>query len=293
MSSILTNSSAMNALTALRAVNSNLSVTQDRISTGLKVASAKDNAAYFSISETMKSDNNMYMAIDEGLTLTRNAVSTARLGTETVVDFTSQIADRVAFAQSTGVDRAKVQQEINGLVEQVRTTITQATFNGADLVNASQAATGTLAADYAAAPGVFSTLDVVTGVTRAGGTFDTTTITVTGVDLAQIWSNLDALDIVTDDATALTTALQNVEATLSFVTDMATNLGVAERAIENQQEFLSQLTDNIETGVSKMIDADMEEEAARLQSLQVQQQLATQALSIANAAPQNLLGLFR
>lgn len=293
MSSILTNTSAMNALSALRAVNMNLDTTQNRISTGLKVESAVDNAAYFSISETMKSDNAMYSAIDEGLTLTRNSVSTARLGTETVVDFASQISDRVAFAQSNGVDRDKVQSEIEGLVTQVRTTIEQATFNGDDLVNAA-GVSAPPAADYGSAPAAFSTVSVVTGVTRAGGTFAATSIEVNGVDLAQILGNLDAIDVAgATSAAALETQLQNAETTLGFVTEMATSLGVAEKSIENQQEFLTQLTDNIDTGIGKMVDANMEEEAARLKSLQVQQQLANQALSIANNGPQQLLTLFR
>ena len=77
------------------------------------------------------------------------------------------------------------------------------------------------------------------------------------------------------------------------MTGAATDLGIAERSIETQQNFLSELTDKLDAGVGSMIDADMEEEAARLQSLQVQQQLATQSLSIANQAPQNILSLFQ
>ncbi|MBU0862201.1 MAG: flagellar protein, partial [Alphaproteobacteria bacterium] len=96
MSSILTNNSAMNALTTLRNVNSNLNDTQTRISTGMKVNSAKDNASYFSISETMKSESGMNKAIGEGLTLSKNSVATARLGAETLVDLAQQFVDRVA-----------------------------------------------------------------------------------------------------------------------------------------------------------------------------------------------------
>ena len=83
MSSILTNNSAMNALSTLRSVNNRLGENQGRISSGLKIQSGKDNAAYFAISETMSGDSGMYKAIDESLTLTKNSVSTARLGAET------------------------------------------------------------------------------------------------------------------------------------------------------------------------------------------------------------------
>ena len=99
MSSILTNHSAMTALSTLRMINDNLSDTQGRISTGLKISSGKDNAAYFSISKTMSADSGMFRAIDETLTLQKNAVSTARLGAETLVDLAQQFAERVAFAQ--------------------------------------------------------------------------------------------------------------------------------------------------------------------------------------------------
>jgi flagellin len=76
-------------------------------------------------------------------------------------------------------------------------------------------------------------------------------------------------------------------------TTAATQLGLSEKTIDEQQKFLTKLTDNIDTGVGSMIDANMEEEAARLQALQTQQQLATQALSIANQAPSSIMSLFR
>jgi flagellin len=279
MSSILTNSSAMSALSTLRSINNNLSQTQSRISTGLKVQSGKDNAAYFTISESMKSDSGMYKAIDEGLTLTKNSVATARLGAETVMDLANQFSERVAFAQGDAVDRTEIQKELVGLVERMTTTIAQSTFNGDDLVNADGLTAG-------GAP-----VNVVTGITRSGGTFATTTMTFNSVDLTAIRDTLAAIDVST--SVDLAADLQTAEAQLSTATSAATSLGVAEKSIETQQEFLSALTENLDGGVGAMIDADMEEEAARLQALQVQQQLATQSLSIANQAPQSILSLFR
>ena len=279
MSSILTNSSAMSALSTLRNINNNLSETQSRISTGLKVQSGKDNAAYFTISESMKSDSGMYKAIDEGLTLTKNSVATARLGAETVMDLANQFAERVAFAQGDAVDRAEIQKELVGLVERMTTTIAQSTFNGNDLVNADGLTAGGAA------------VNVVTGITRSGGAFATTTMTFNSVDLTAIRDTLAAIDVST--SIDLAADLSTAEAQLSTATSAATSLGVAEKSIETQQEFLSALTENLDSGVGAMIDADMEEEAARLQALQVQQQLATQSLSIANQAPQSILSLFR
>ena len=278
MSSILTNTSAMGALSTLRGVNEQLGETQNRISTGLKVSSAKDNASYYSISTTMNSESGMNKAVNEGLTLAKNSVSTARLGAETVVDLAQEFVDRLAFAQTEGVNQADIQKELTALAAQMQTAIEQSSFNGENLISATGA----------------GPKEVVSGVSRNGATLNTTTINFTTSDLEAVQANFAAIMI--DDTTtpaALETALTNAESYLTTVTGAATDLGIAERSIETQQNFLSELTDKLDAGVGSMIDADMEEEAARLQSLQVQQQHATQSLSIANQAPQNILSLFQ
>ena len=278
MSSILTNNSAMAALQTLQSINKSLDSTQNRISSGLQISSGKDNAAYFSISETMKGDSSMYKSIDETLTLTMNSVATARLGAETVQDVAQLFAERVAFAQG-GTDevRADVQAELDELVARITTTIAQSTFNGTSLVTGS------------------ATVTVVTGISRsAAGSVTTTTITFLEQDLGAIRSTLAAIDLTTASTPALMeAALQTAESQLDAAIASATALGIAEKSIETQKEFLGALTDRLDAGVGSMVDADMEAEAARLQSLQVQQQLATQSLSIANQAPQNILSLFR
>lgn len=282
MSSINTNVSAMNALSIMRNVNSDLATTQERISTGSKVNSAKDNAAYFAISETMKGDSGMYKAIDEGLTMTKNVVSTARLGAETFADLSSQVAERVAFAQGVGVNKADVESELNALFERMDTVVEQSTFNGVSMVNNDDA------------------VSVVTGVSRdSSGGFSTTSISIEGKNLANGTDGiLDTLKtamtgFATKDAAALATALQAAETAVSDSVSAATGLGISEKSIETQQGFLKDLTDRLDKGVGALVDADMEKEAARLQALQVQQQLATQSLSIANQAPQNIMALFR
>ncbi|RMH41762.1 MAG: flagellar protein [Alphaproteobacteria bacterium] len=273
MSSILTNNSAMVALATLNQVNKGLNETQNRVSSGLKIRSGKENAAYFAISETMSGDSSMFKSINESLTLTKNAVSTARLGAETVKDLAQQFVDRVAFAQGTGINLADVQTELTSLVDQMTLAIDQSTFNGADLVNATTAVT------------------VVAGVTRTGGTFATTTITFNQVDLGAIKTALSAIDLTT--STDLQADLTTAEGQLANAISAATSLGVTEKTLESQQTFLDALTDTLDSGISGMVDANMEEEAARLQAYQVQQQLATQSLSIANQTPQNILSLFR
>ncbi|GGE50763.1 flagellin [Primorskyibacter flagellatus] len=278
MSSILTNHSAMTALSTLRNINSDLNSTQSRISTGLKIESGKDNAAYFSISKTMAGDSGMFKAIDENLTLQKNAVSTARLGAETLVDLAKQFTERVAFAQGgTQEVRDDVQAELDELAARMLTTINQSTFNGTDYVSAA------------------ATITVVTGISRSStGSVSTTSMTFMSQNLAAIQTALDAVSITSaTTATLQEAALTAAEAELGKAIASATALGIAEKSIETQKEFLGALTDRLDSGIGSMIDANMEEEAARLQALQVQQQLATQSLSIANSSPQNILSLFR
>ncbi|MGD9862208.1 MAG: flagellin, partial [Pseudodonghicola sp.] len=149
----------------------------------------------------------------------------------------------------------------------------QSTFNGDDLVTSAAAVT------------------VVTGISRSSGSFATTTITFNSVDLAAIKTTLESIDLTT--STDLQADLATAEGALADAITAATSLGVTEKTLEGQQEFLSSLTDTLDSGVSAMVDANMEEEAARLQAYQVQQQLATQSLSIANQQPQNILSLFK
>jgi flagellin len=239
----------------------------------------------------MKGDSGMFKAINEGMTATKNSVATARLGAETVKDLAAQMVERVAFAQSNGINKADVQTELDALAANMQSAIDQATFNGDDLVG-----------------GASSSVTVVTGVSRSSGSFATTSITFDSVDLQAIQTALAAIDLndvdVVDDpattsvdetytAPTMEENLAAAEAQLSAAITAATSLGVTENTLDGQMQFLDSLTDTLDSGVSSMVDADMEEEAARLQAYQVQQQLATQSLSIANQAPQNILSLFR
>ena len=275
MSSILTNTSSMVALATLKDVNRGLSETQNRVSTGLKIQSGKDNAAYFAISKSMQGDSGMFNAINEGLTVTKNSVATARLGAETVTDLAQQIVERIAFAQGDGVDKTAVQSELDGLTDRMQAAIDQATFNGSDLVSGSA-----------------TTQTVVSGISRAGGSFATTTISFESIDLQSIQTALAAID-VTDTGSTMAAKLTAAETQLASAIDATTSIGVAEKTIEGQMGFVDKLTDTLDLGVSEMVDADMEQEAARLQAYQVQQQLAVQSLSMANRNPQNILSLFR
>ncbi|MGH1466627.1 MAG: flagellin [Cognatishimia sp.] len=283
MSSILTNSSAMVALQTLNMVNKGLNETQNRVSTGLQISSGKDNASFYTISENMRSDSGLASAVNDGLTFTKNSIATATVGAENFSTAADEFLKQVGFAATGSTDLAVVQGQLDDLVAQMTQAISGATFNGENLLNgdADDAGTGTSA-----------TRTFVSGISRATtGALEMTTLEFDEVDLVTIRDTLDAIDVTT--STDLAADAEAVALQVEAVNTAKSSLGVAEKSVENQQTFLTALTDTLDSGVSAMVDADMEEEAARLQAYQVQQQLATQSLSMANQAPQNILSLFR
>lgn len=276
MSSILTNNSASVALETLRNINKNLQGVQSEISTGKKVSNAKDNAAVFAISTVIESDASSFKQISDSLNLGSATVGVARAATEQIVDSLQEIKNLVVSAQEENVDREKIQNDIDERVEQITSVIDAAQFNGQNLL----AGTGDI--------------NILSSLNRASdGTVTSASITVDRADLDGAFETaLLAIDVSTSDATA-TAALTSIETQLGTAIDAASAFGSSQSRIESQGEFVQSLTDSLTKGVGALVDSDIEAASARLQALQVQQQLGTQALSIANQAPQQLLSLFR
>lgn len=281
MSSILTNNSAMVALQTLKSVNNSLAKTQDEISTGKSIATAKDNSAIWAISKVMDSDVRGFKAISDALSLGESTVAVASAAADQVVNVLQEIKGLIVSAQSENVDHAKIQADIDERNAQVASIISAAQFNGANLLATDVDGNG------ATSLAVLSSLDRVgTGAPTAA------TITVATVDFEADVDLATDLTAITDTATA-TTALGEIETFLQTAIDGAAALGASAGRIASQNEFVSKLTDAMVSGIGALVDADMEEASARLQALQVQQQLATQSLAIANQGPQNILSLFR
>jgi len=281
MSSILTNSSAMVALQTLKSVNSSLAKTQEAISTGKSIGSAKDNSAIWAISKTMDSDVRGFKAISDALSLGESTVAVASAAAEQVVSVLQEIKGLVVSAQSENVDHAKIQADIDERAAQVASIVGAAQFNGANLLAADVDGNG------ATSVSILSSLDRVGTAAPTASTID--------VDTADFETDVDLvadLTAITDTTTAAT-ALGEIETFLQTAIDGAAALGASAGRISSQNEFVGKLTDAMVSGIGSLVDADMEEASARLQALQVQQQLATQSLSIANQGPQNILSLFR
>ncbi len=307
MSSIRTNVAAMTALQTLTQTNKELEQTQNRISTGYRVSTASDNAAYWSIATTMRSDNKALATVRDALGLGKATVDVAYTALEKSIDVVTEIKAKLVAAREPGVDRGKIQSEINELQNQLQSIATSASFSGENWLSVDSSAAG-----------YNSTKTVVASFTRTGNSVSIGTISIninniklfdgnaaaSGIlDKDRALASAGTFTVATLDISGLTDAaadLQDLEAIISGVdaaitemTTAASDLGAGKKRIEMQDDFISALMDAIDRGVSQLVDADMNAESTRLKALQTQQQLGVQALSIANASSQTILSLFR
>ena len=320
MSSLLTNASAMTALQTLTATNKNLTAAQNRISTGMRVSTASDNAAYWSIATTMKSDNAALSAVKDAIGLGAATIDTMYTALDTTKEIVTEIKKKLVAARDAGVDRAKVQTEITDLQNQLKASASSAVFNGENWLSVDSSAadynaTRAVVASFSRAGGVVTIDKIDIDISKlhlfdnGKGLFDETLTavnvtagTATGihnrVDDSQTTVSVFSFDIsaVSNNATDLQ-QLENltaaVDGVLNRLTDSISYLGSIKNRVDIQKDFVNALSDAISRGVGQLVDANMEEESTKLQALQVQQQLGIQALSIANSSMQNVLSLFR
>jgi flagellin len=301
MSSINTNLAALSALQTLTETQQQLTQTQNEISSGYRVASAADNAAYWSIATTMRSDNQALSSVSDALGLGSSTVGVASTGMTNAIDVVDQIKAKLVAALQPGVDRTSIQSDISQLQQQLTSIASSASFSGVNWlsINSAQA-------------GYNATASIVSSFSRTGSGVSVGTISINTSNLALFDSNGNAgildsqtagvsvenMDIsaLTDSSADMTTLngyVSQVDAALTQMTTAATTLGSATSRIATQQTFVKSLMSSLEAGVSTLVDADMNQASTELQALQVKQQLGIQALSIANASSQAILQLFR
>jgi flagellin len=389
MTSILTNIAAMAALQTLRSIDGSLEETQARVSSGLRVGGAADNAAYWSIATTMRSDNMALSAVQDALGLGAAKVDTAYAGMESAIEVVKEIKAKLVAATEDGVDKSKIQEEIAQLQDQLASISEAASFSGENWLQTDLSggtvtksvvgsfvrdeagnvsvkkvdydlSTSTVLFDTVGDDGILDyqtsieddsiTLNINTGGVIAPVTVQAYTIedviadtgsvftgdSATGGSLSYVkvsdgvWvaavdqSGVATQEVAFDDGTTMwavdtsatpgtvttasvsdleitsaTTAgqldqlIQMVDDALSAMTSAAADLGSIGMRIDLQEEFVNALTDSIDSGIGRLVDADMNEESTRLKALQTQQQLAVQSLSIANSASESILTLFR
>jgi flagellin len=280
--SILTNVGAMVALQTLNKTSKDLQTVQDRISTGMKVATAKDNSSYWAISTVMKSDVSALKALNENIAINAATVQTARVGAENIQKLLSEVKNQLALATSASVDHAKIGDELDSLASNIQNTIDSASYNGENLLDNANTRTLTVS------------------INRAGAAITAVTDTIDGQDMTAVQTFVAGLSAAitagadgSANAALAQTALLALEAHMDTTISAAAEFGNVGKRLDLQADFTSKLVDSLSEGIGTLVDANLNEESARLQALQVQQQLGIQALSIANQAPQNILSLFR
>ena len=307
MTSIMTNQSAMTALQSLTKTNKALNQTQNRISTGYRVSSAEDNAAYWSIATTMRSDRSALSTVKDALGLGAATIDVAYTGINSAIDVTKEIKNKLVAARQPGIDREKVQSEIAELQKQLQSVADSSVFSSenwlsVDSSDAGYNATKTMVASFSRSGGSVSvgTLSIdVDGVklydaNNQSGILDTTDTTANGgVDYSVTDLDISGLTDTDNNLADLEQMIGFVDDSIGSMTTAASNLGAIKQRTTMQSDFVGALMSAIDKGVGALVDADMNEESTRLQALQVQQQLGIQALSIANQNSQSILSLFR
>lgn len=415
MTSVNTNYGALVALQSLNQTGRELAEVQNRVNTGLKVASAKDNGAVFAIAEGQRARVASLGAVMDGIDRASSVIDVGLSAGEAIGDILKQLKEKAVAAQANDLSqdqRNALQADFNALRNQIDQIANAATFNGSNLVNGTNVGAGNaftvLTSDIGGTGGSYSLtgatltdadsqpysvnaqLDTATGLTFSantelrfsitsadGSTTTTLNVNVTATDTIQsfidsvaeqtggrVSVNFNAVTgamslrsneafrveyydgaTLTDDtgvfgagaAGAVMTgsaavagdnqltvsgfdfrlgvtgqALANLTSTLNISSaaggatasdaidaaltalnrDLAT-MAAQSKALDVQKNFLGKLSDSIEAGIGNLVDADLAKESARLQALQVKQQLGAQALSIANSAPSIVLSFFR
>ncbi len=268
-----TNVGAMVALQNLSKTNRELEVTQGRINTGLAVAGAKDNGGIYAIAQAMRSDVASLGAVGQSLGRAKSVVDVALAAGESISDLLVQMKEKAVAAADASTDttaRAALNEDFVALRKQISSIVSNASFNGVNLIN-----TATGFQSLASADGS-SKISVNAENLSLGGSI--VTIAASGQVNTQ---------------SAASTMLGTVNTSLTNANRALARLGSISKRLDTQMEFNNKVSDALKAGIGNLVDADLSVESARLQSLQVKQQLGLQALSIANGAPQTVLSLFR
>lgn len=275
MLSINTNTGAMTALRYLNQTNGGLNDTETKVSTGLKVASARDNGATYAIAQNMRGDIGGGSAISDSLNRGLSAIDVATSAGESISDLLIEMKAKALAASDSSLDTASrdaYNQDFMALRDQIEIVVENASFNGLNLLNGSTMKVTALASSSGS-----RRITVLAQNFSFGGSI------LANMSSASTIGNMSAASAM---VSIVTKALVNVDSALS-------KLSAGGKKYSIQLGFTSKLIDSLQTGVGNLVDADMATESANLTALQTKQQLGVQALSIANTSPQIILSLFQ
>ncbi len=269
-----TNSGALIALANLNQTSQQLQQAQNIVSTGLSVASAKDNGAIWAIAQGERATISSLDAVKSSLQTGQSVIDVANSAGTTVSDLLTQMEQKALAASDNSLDtasRASLNADFVALRNQITSTVQDASFNGVNLLNGS-----------------------VTKITSLANTQGTSVLTTVAQNLSLGGSIVSLAATATiGTVTSASSVLTTVESSLTAVDNALAALGTSSKALDTHLNFVSNLQDTLTTGVGNLVNADLAKESATLQALQTKQQLGIEALSIANSASSALLGLFR
>jgi len=273
MISVNTNTGAMVALQNLNATNSQLQTVQNAINTGLKVATAKDDGATYAIAQNMRGDVAGYQAVTDSLNRGTSTIDVAMSAGQSISDLLIQMKSKALAASDASLDtasRSALNEDFTALRDQITSIVNNAVFNGYNLIDGSTTQ--------------------ITALASADGS-RRLTVSAENLNLGGSIVTVASNGTISTQAKA-STMISTVEASLTNVNSALARLSSGAKKFSIQTDFVQKLSDTLTAGIGNMVDANMAQESAMLQSLQVKQQLGVQALSIANQAPQITLSLF-
>ncbi len=280
--SVNTNVGAMVALQNLNATQSDLAMTQNRINTGMKVASAKDNGAIWAIAQNQRASSGSLDAVKDSLQRSASTVDVAIAAGTSVSDLLLQMKQKALAASDSSLDQASrnaLNADFMSLRDQVGKAVGNASFNGINMLDGTQVGGAV----------TISALANDTGTSK---------LTVLGQDLSLGGTVLGGPGGLTPTSTIGTQTsaslmISVIGTAIASVSTALSNLGTGSKALTSHLTFIGKLQDAVDAGIGNLVDADLAKESAKLTALQTKQQLGVQALSIANQTPQSIVSLFK
>ena len=275
MNSVNTNQGAMIALQNLNTTNKELGVVQNRINTGQKISSAKDNGAIWAIAQNQRAESASLNSVVSSLQRGQSVADVAMSAGTAISDILVQMKEKVLAATEAGLSTASKQalsDEYTALRDQINTIANNATFDGVNLISATTVNSSS-----------------IKSIANADAT---ATIDIDHVDLSKSNAKI-AATLTSLTGTVNSADVKEVEDAIQDISSALSKLGTGAKALDTHMTNVMKLQDTLDAGVGNLVDADLAKESAKLQALQTKQQLGVQALSIANQSSSTLLGLFR
>lgn len=281
LDSVNTNTGAMIALESLNATNSQLAVVQKQISTGYRVADANDDGAAYAVAQSIRFQVNALTSANQQLGGVQGLLSTTSSALNDISNTMSSMRDvllNLANSNVAGNERTQYEAQYSSLLANIKSFFQDADYNGKTLVGNITGSTGT----FAAVAVVRNEVGTTYGISTFGGSAVYGSIAFTSTQLGGA-----------STVAALITTTGTFINQMNAISTAMNTYGSANTFINNQISYNTDKMDALNTGLGALVDANLAQESAQLQALQIRQQLATQSLSLANQAPQTLLSLFK